>query len=193
VLLIDVWLVILYYILVRGVETPKNEGPFPIIGASTTGLLGAPLGHGPLLATAALVPGRTSESVALTLRASAAVESWTIMVVFLGYLLWDVFTKAVVPPEPPAPPGTFWGRMSGEVFWRRGWASVSCAVLAILSAFCLCNVTTYWGVIVADVCFLMLVLLFRAWKDDREWVWKWLSSGLFLAFVVTGAAACLLP
>jgi hypothetical protein len=80
VLLIDVGLVILYFILVRGVEVPKeNQGSF-------------------------------------MLTPSARNESLTVAAIFLGYLLWDFLTKAVVPPEPPVEPETFWRRLGSGVF-----------------------------------------------------------------------------
>jgi hypothetical protein len=44
--------------------------------------------------------------------------------------------------------------------------SVVCAALAIASGIYLYNVSSYWGVIVADLSIMMLVLLFRAMKDE---------------------------
>jgi hypothetical protein len=187
VLLLDVSLVILYYILARGVETPVLHNPIPEVVAGAAGLVWSPLGIGPLVAaTTVVVEGAEST---LVIRPSAAVESWTIMAIFIGYLVWDFFTKAVVPPEPGDEQFTFWTRLMGKTFWERGKASVTCAVIAILVGLCLFRITSYWGVIIADLSLLMLVLLFRALKD--QW-WGMRSSWLALGcFVATIAATCL--
>jgi tetratricopeptide (TPR) repeat protein len=41
--------------------TLKEKPPLPVVGASTVGLLGAPLGPGPVLAASALLPGKTEQ------------------------------------------------------------------------------------------------------------------------------------
>jgi hypothetical protein len=144
VLLIDVLLVIFYFIVVKGVDQ---------------------------------IIKNTDGSVAVV--ASANNECLWIAVIFAGYFLWDVMTKAVI--------GTdnnkrivLGFRILEMSFWSRGWISAACLVLAIIAWYFLKDLSGPTQVIVADLALLALVLLFRALKQ-RAHIW---SLTLVLCFAV---------
>jgi len=148
VLVIDVTLVIAYFIIVRGVEKATK--------------------------TAAGV---------VSVEPSAEKETFWVMAVFLIYVVWDFFTKAVIAiPESRI---TFWRRLSGRTFWERGWISVTCGAAAVVTWMCLHAVKGVARVVAADIALLSLVLLFRALKE-KAWVGVALCGfGWFGAFVAT--------
>jgi hypothetical protein len=108
-LLLDVWLVVVYFFIVQGVEE--------------------------------LVGGRA-------IQASVENEARWILTMFCTYVLWDLWTK----------------RSDWTKIRERAWASVVCAVGALLSYMALRHVYGVAAVVVADMSLLALVLLFRAMK-----------------------------
>lgn len=78
VLMLDVVLVICYFVVVKGVEKPDGN----------------------------------------EITASAYNETTWILIVFVGYLLWDFLTKGVIQDQDGTL--TFFGRISGTHFWAQG-------------------------------------------------------------------------
>lgn len=128
VLVLDVALVVCYFILVRGAEKPHDG----------------------------------------IIIHSANNETLWILIVFVGYFLWDVLTKAVAPSsERP-----FLKRLFGPELWKRGRISFVCLLLALLIWFFLRSVSNQGSVVLADTSLLALVFLFRALKDGKKgWIW----------------------
>jgi len=126
VLLVDVALVIFYFILARGVEITRTK---------------------------------TGE---MTVVASAANETFWVMMVFGGYLLWDVVTKAV---SAGGSQRSLLNRLFGRELWKRGWVSAVCFCLAVLYWYLFNGVTCNFSVIAVDVGLLGIVLTFRALKQ----------------------------
>lgn len=124
-LLLDLLLVIFYFLLVRGAEIPRNGEP----------------------------------------TYSARNEVGLIAAMFVGYFVWDFFDKAVVHREDVAE--HFWRRVSGPVLWRRGQISLVLALYSVLVALLLVDTVAYWSVIAADVSLMLMVLCFRAWKEEK--------------------------
>ena len=87
------------------------------------------------------------------------------MVVFGGYLVWDIVTKAVISESGSR---NFLRRLFGREFWRRGWISFSCAVLSLLAWSTLHAVSGQEDVLCADMSLLSLVFLFRAMKEKAR-------------------------
>ena len=146
VLLVDVFLVIMYFILVRSAEIPKAEK---------------------------------------SVEPSAEDEAWMIAAIFIGYFAWDVLTKAIMVEGVTQTALNVLKNLCGRVFWRRGWASASCMVLAVVGGLLLHSSSSYYGVLSVDLCFISLVLLFRAFKERR---WRW-AGGLLIATLVFGVIA----
>lgn len=144
VLLLDVALVIFYFIIVRGVERPREGVVTP----------------------------------------SAANETLWILVIFAGYFTWDFLTKAVAASpavtSPPVTPPGFFQRLFGKEFWKRGWITLLCTVLAFIAWILLRDVVTQTKVILADITLLSLVLLFRAMKQKTK-TWVTVCSLAFVA------------
>lgn len=144
VLVLDVVLVICYFIIVKGVEKPQGN----------------------------------------LISASANNETTWILVVFLGYLIWDFITKGVIQDEDKNTL-SFWDRISGRHFWGRGYASLVCSCLAAASWLALRNQTSQRNVILADGTLLALIVLFRALKQKL----RVLSLLLFLVWIACMLAA----
>ena len=115
-LLLDLWLVAVYFFIVKGVELPvAGEG--------------------------SITPSMSNE------------VSW-VMVVYLTYFVWDVWTKRLKKDDV--------GRF---VLFQRGWASALCAALSVVAFNLLPMQTTDAArVVLADVSLLAMVFLFRAMK-----------------------------
>ena len=125
VLLLDVALVVFYFILVRGAEKSVNQVVTP----------------------------------------SVANETKWILIIFIGYFVWDVLTKAVPHVESRSLPK----RLFGQELWDRGWISFACTVLAVLIWFVSRGVSTQAGVVLTDVSLIALALLFRSLKQSASW------------------------
>ncbi len=114
---------------------------------------------------------------------SVSAESFWVMVVFVTYFIWDILSK-----------GLLRNRAGQLLLVQRGWASATCAVLAVVSyALAPRNSFEIMPVVVADVSLLSLVFLFRAMKLEdvsnmhrKEWTWTvalallWASSLVFV-------------
>ena len=141
-LLLDVWLVCIYFFLVHGAERIQA-----VAGVTT-------IEH-----------------------ASAAVEALWVGVMFVTYLLWDLWTK----------------RKERTKLVQRGWASLACALLAGLAFIAFSPLRGSESVIWADLSLISLVLLFRAMKlhdlsahPSSSWV---RIAALLAAGVVLGLLA----
>jgi hypothetical protein len=132
VLLLDVALVIFYFILVRGAEKSINGVVTP----------------------------------------SVANETKWILIIFIGYFVWDVLTKAV----PHVEHKSLRKRLFGQELWGRGWISFTCVALAVLIWFVSRGVSTQAGVVLTDVSLIALALLFRSLKQWATW-WKKKKTG----------------
>lgn len=135
---IDVWLVGVYFFLVRGAES-LTEG-------------GKTIEHG-----------------------SAAIEALWVMVMFISYLAWDWWTK----------------RKDTAKLKQRGWASLTCMLLAIASWALLKDLRGTATVVCADFSLLAVVLLFRAMKmhdfsEHTSLSRKWMTAlaTLWVLFLV---------
>ncbi|MCA8992209.1 MAG: hypothetical protein KDA88_09540 [Planctomycetaceae bacterium] len=135
-LLVDVFLVVCYFIIVRTVETLDANGD--------------------------INPSANPEVL------------WT-MVILITYFIWDLLTK---------------GRPSFTKFLRRGWASLLCAICAIVAFMYLPTKShEVWAVVISDVALMVLVVMFRAMKLDdfpdlgkRHWLWA-IFMVVFVALV----------
>lgn len=126
VLLLDLALVVFYFILARGAEKPVHHVVTP----------------------------------------SAKNETTWILIIFVGYFVWDVLTKAV----PAVADRSFLKRLFGIELWERGWITFVCVLLAGLIWLLLKSTSTQTGVVLADISLLSLVLLFRAFKaKEKSW------------------------
>jgi hypothetical protein len=135
-LLLDVWLVVVYFFIVQGVEE--------------------------------VVSGRSNE-------ASVENEARWVLTMFGTYVVWDLWTK----------------RNDWSAIRERLWASVACAIAAVVSYLVLRHVYGVAAVILGDLSLIALVLLFRAMKVENlsahtRQTWKriavlaiaWLGFGL---------------
>ncbi len=141
VLLLDVFLVVCYFIIVRGLD----------------------------------VKG-TGENVVRT-APSTDNETFWLVVVFAGYFLWDVLTKAVI-GYADEQHRTFLQRFRGRKFWTRAWISAACLTMTVVMWRMVRGFTTTWSVIAADGALIAVILLFRALKQGSL---KWTTSMLLLA------------
>lgn len=118
-LLLDVWLVAVYFFIAKGVELSQDNA---------SGKL-------------QIVPSLRNESL------------W-VMTMFITYFVWDLWTKPI------------WDRSGRLVLCQRGWASLSCAVLAVVAFVYLPRATKVdtWSAVTGDSSLLLLVFLFRAMK-----------------------------
>ena len=110
-----------------------------------------------------------------------------ILVIFVTYFVWDLWTKLIVGPRRDESTNQL-------LIIERGWASATCAVLAFF-------VYWHWSpksaadraqVILGDLSLVSLVFLFRAMKtrNMRELRLNWLLIGiLFLLFLSMWAGA----
>jgi hypothetical protein len=114
-LLVDVWLVVVYFFLVEGAERIIE------------------------------IRGRK------TILPSAYAETSWIMVIFGTYLVWDVLTK----------------RREPRMLVQRGWATLTCTALSVLTFCVLRHTNTSVGVLSTDASLLAIVLLFRAMKKHN--------------------------
>lgn len=149
-LLLDVWLVIAYFFLVKGVETVQ-------------------------------IAGDGVARIAPSLRADAL---W-VTVIFVTYALWDAWTKL-------APRSL---RASLPSYKKRGWASIACALLALIALLAFWNSTSVgaFQAVFGDLSLLALVLVFRAMKladfgDFVPWQRRLIAS-LTVAFALLMVAA----
>lgn len=136
VLLLDVLLVIFYFIIVKGVDIVRE------------------------------INGQ------IRVKPSAANETLWVMVVFGGYFIWDVVTKAVIGNKK----STWLHRFFSKDLWERGWVSVVCFTLALIAWLKLDSVTRESSVLLADASLFSLVFLFRAMKL-KSWGWA-IATGL---------------
>jgi hypothetical protein len=121
VLLLDVLLVVFYFILVRGVEIVRDSSGVVILP-------------------------------------SAYHESLWILLIFVGYCVWDVITKAIM----KAPPGD-----TVPGYWSRGWSTLACLVVSGLILCTAGRTSGTFRVVAVDVGLILLVLGFRAFKETR--------------------------
>ena len=128
VLLLDVALVICYFILVRGAEIPLDK--------------------------AVLVP-------------SARIECDMMALIFVGYFLWDILTKAVILDENASSFHEIRSRFLGSAMWRRGWISLLCMISGIVVWYFLESVNSKNAVLAADGSLFFFILLFRALKETH--------------------------
>lgn len=120
VLLVDVLLVILYFILACGAERPEG--------------------------------GKISPS--------ASAETWTLLWILVVYMVWDALTKLK------------FNRRLFRAYVDRGWITWGCTALALLVWACHRHVTHPRGVIITDVILILIVLTFRAFKDQPKSTWR---------------------
>lgn len=126
---------------------------------------------------------------------SAENETVIVAWVFVGYFLWDVLTKAVVPvedePHPPLvvpvekkPHPPFLQRVVGGPMRDRGWVSLVFVPAGVVAWLIVGPCRSAGGVVWADACLLSLVLAFRAMKERH-----WKLSVVFGVLSVIAAAA----
>jgi hypothetical protein len=144
VLLLDLALVVFYFILARGAEKPVHQVVTP----------------------------------------SAQNETTWILIIFVGYFIWDVLTKAV----PTVTGRSFVRRIFGIELWERGWITFVCVLLAGLIWWLLKNASSQTGVVLADLSLLSLVLLFRAFKAKTT-RWTLVCSVVLLVALMGSRAA----
>jgi hypothetical protein len=120
---------------------------------------------------------------------SASNETTTLAIIFIGYFVWDLLTKAVI--APPDCDLSFWQRCKSGRMQERGSISLYCMILAILAWFFLRSVGTLAGVLIVDASLLCLVFLFRAWKEKKKKKDKcyWIAIVLFPLSIVLGGVA----
>lgn len=139
-LLLDVWLVVIYFFIVYGTERLVE-----VNGART-------------------------------IQASIRVEALWILVMFVTYVLWDLVSK--------------WGKWSDLA--QRVWASILCAVLAVWTFWSLQELQGTVPVMLGDLCLLILVLLFRAMKNDNltaHTISSWVRMVVLAVFWLASARA----
>ena len=153
VLLLDVFLVVCYFIIVRGLDV-KGSG----------------------------------DNVARTTPSSANETLW-LMVVFGGYFLWDVLTKAVIGYADDQQK-SFLQRVQGSRFWKRAWSAAACLLVTIAMFRFMGGFTTTWRVVATDGILIAVVLLFRALKQSSQ---KWSVAMLIAAAAGTVAGMYLVP
>lgn len=98
------------------------------------------------------------------MKASASNETFWIMVVFIGYLLWDIWTKAVIKPQSDS---SFMSRLRSSYFRRNSTITLVCLGLAIVIWLIARSrgVLSNAGVILVDIVLFALVLGFRLSKQ----------------------------
>lgn len=139
VLLLDVLLVVLYYVLARGVEKASLDG---------------------------------------SIHPSAKNETIVIALIFFGYAIWDFLTKWVMDDR-----GTW------ESLWRRLRWSLLCLAMAAATWLILADVQGTVSVLLTDIALMMLVLGFRALKQQRR-LWQIVClSAWALILLLTGGSA----
>ncbi len=153
VLLLDVFLVVCYFIIVRGLDV-KGSG----------------------------------ESI-VTATPSDDNETFWLMVVFGGYFLWDVLTKALI-GYADEQRKTLLERLRSGRLWDRAWISTVCLLFTVVMWRIMRGFTTAWSVIAADGALVALILLFRALKEKSR---RWTAAMLVLAVAGTIAGLLLEP
>lgn len=125
VLLIDVFLVVCYFIIAKGAEVPVAKSD---------------------------------------IKASADNETFWMMFVFAGYLLWDIWTKAVIKPQSDS---SFISRLRSPYFLKNLLITAGCLLLAVIiwGITRSLGVLSNAGVISIDVALIILVGLFRLLKQ----------------------------
>jgi hypothetical protein len=151
VLLLDVFLVVCYFIVVRGLDA-KGSGDSIVRAAP-----------------------------------SAANETFWLMVVFAGYFLWDVLTKALI-GYADEQQKTLLQRLQSRRFWKRAWVSAACLLVSIVMWQLMRGFTRTWSVVAADGALIAVILLFRALKQNSR---KWTAGTLVLAVAGTVVGICL--
>ena len=149
ILLVDVVLVLLYFILVQGAEVPKWED---------------------------------SSEAKNSITPSSKNEVTTVGLIFIGYFLWDILTKACVRVADEN--RNFLKRLHSGKMRDRGKISFVCMCLAILAWMFLGSASSQRQVLMVDSSLVFLVLFFRAWKEGRR--------NLAIAFSIAAALAGLL-
>jgi hypothetical protein len=98
------------------------------------------------------------------IKASANNETFWIMVVFAGYLLWDIWTKAVIKPQSDS---GFVSRLRSPYFLKNLLITAGCLLLAVIIRVITrsLGVLSNAGVISIDVALIILVGLFRLLKQ----------------------------
>lgn len=119
VLIVDVALVIVYFIMATGPEVPPSRD-----------IVTAP---------------------------SVRNDSFWLMVVFLGYVVWGILVK--------------WIMHGGDEFIEQGWPSILCLVLSLVMWGLLRNMNALETVLLADAGLIALVFLFRAMRE-KEPYWR---------------------
>jgi hypothetical protein len=118
----------------------------------------------------------TSENGRASYRPSAAPEAWWILTIFGLYLVWDIWTKIIVPLAEwlfGQGPGK---RQRENLTWFRAYGvrfapTVICLLLSYLAWSSLDHRLNVAQVVIGDAALLMLVLLFRALKDCTSVLW----------------------
>lgn len=149
VLLIDVLLVIFYFIVVKGVDQV-------IVNVDKS----------------------------LTVVASASHEAVWIAVIFGGYFLWDVLTKAIIGDDKAGGITVILHRLCGHAFWDRGWVSTACLALSLITWYVVRGLVSPGFVILSDFALLTLVLLFRALKQPAKGWRNLLVIALSLSLII---------
>lgn len=144
ILLLDVLLVVFYFILVTTTEMPTGSGRI--------------------------------------VDPSAHEELFWMLAIFVGYLVWDILTKAIAPRFSQ----TGIGSTSG--FWKRSRITIVCTVAAAVACLLLWSTHTQWKVVLVDLSLLSLVLTFRAWKQSPRVkgtrVWRGVTPVAFLVLML---------
>ena len=125
VLLIDVFLVVCYFIIAKGAEVPAAKSD---------------------------------------IKPSADNETLWVMVVFAGYLLWDILTKVIIKPQSDS---GFISRLRSPYFLKNFAVTTGCLLLAVIIRIITrsLGVLSNAGVISIDVALFILVGLFRLLKQ----------------------------
>jgi hypothetical protein len=108
---------------------------------------------------------------------SAYPEALLLMEIFAVYVLWDVFTKAIMVEGEVAPTAGVLKRTCKCLVRERGFISLLCFLFSVLLFFSFRDVEERWLVVVADAALLCNVLLFRALKE-RDHHLKEMDTGL---------------
>jgi hypothetical protein len=118
---------------------------------------------------------------------SALTECDMIALIFVGYFVWDVLTKAVIRYEKLEAPTTFLQRFFGTTMWARGWMSCLSMFLGLIAWYFLRDVAGCYPVMLVDSALICLVLAFRALKDKAR-LWR-LAIGLDIVALALGITA----
>jgi hypothetical protein len=92
-------------------------------------------------------------------QASAAVELFWVMVIFGGYVLWDLLTRVLLPREHAENP-----------LW-----SIIAAACAVALYFSLRGTSSFHGITLVDVALVTFVLAYRGAKEG-SWLWSLLMA-----------------